>query len=295
MRFYRFVFAAFSVLIWCLTLSAVAAAEKASGGGLLFEVRAGPDRNSNWLFGTIHSEDPRVAEMPPPVRAAFDGAAKFAMEVVPDANAILQSMVTMVYTDGRTLKEVAGPELYRQTVEVLKARGMPEAAIRDFKPWAVVTLLSVPPAETGEFLDMRLYKKALAAGKPIVGLESIDEQLGVFEDLNEADQVALLQETLEVRDQLPSVFERLIEAYLKRDLAELLRLSDDYLSAGDPRLSERFRSAALEVRNQRMAERMSKLIDEGGYFVAVGALHLPGEGGILDRLRKAGYEVKPVF
>ncbi len=234
-------------------------------------------------------------ELPPPVRAAFDGAQGFVMEVIPDANAILHSMVTMVYTDGRTLKEVAGPELYRETVEAMLARGMTEQAIRDFKPWAVVTLLSVPPAETGEFLDMRLYRDAQEVDKRVVGLESIDEQLEVFEHLSESDQIALLRETLQSLDQLPVVFERLLETYLQRDLSELLRLSDLYLGAGDPQLAQRFRSAALDVRNRRMAERMLELLGEGGYFIAVGALHLPGEGGVLERLRAAGCEVKRLY
>ena len=273
---------------------ALAAAHESSEKGLLFEVRAG-DAPASWLFGTIHSEDPRVTEFPEPVRSAFDNAQRFAMEVVPDAEAILKSMVTMVYTDGRTLKDVVGPDTYRAAVDAVKAKGMTEAAVRDFKPWAVVTLLSVPSAETGEFLDMRLYKDALAAGKPVVGLESIDEQLAVFENLSESDQVALLRETLEVMHQLPDVFESLIGAYLRRDLANLLRLSDLYLSAGDPGLAERFRAAALDVRNLRMSERIMELLDEGGHFIAVGALHLPGDKGILQRLHAAGYETTSVY
>jgi uncharacterized protein YbaP (TraB family) len=272
----------------------LAAAQTSTEVGLLFEVRSA-DSTPSWLFGTIHSEDPRVTELPRPVRSAFSNAERFAMEVVPDAEAILKSMVTMVYTDGRTLKDVVGPDLYGDVVEAANAREMSEAAIRDFRPWAVVTLLSVPPAETGEFLDMRLYKDALAEGKPVVGLESIDEQLAVFENLSESDQVLLLRETLEAGDQLPGVFQRLIDAYLRRDLAELLRLSDLYLSAGDPLLAERFRAAALDVRNRRMAERMMDLLEEGGYFIAVGALHLPGKDGILNRLRAAGYQVIWVY
>jgi uncharacterized protein YbaP (TraB family) len=264
------------------------------GQGLLWEITPASGEPS-YLFGTIHSEDPRVIELPPPVRDAFEASNGFAMEVIPDTQAILQSMVTMVYTDGRTLEAVIGPPLFRQVVQAIEARGMTEAAIRDFKPWAVVTILSVPPAETGEFLDMRLYKAASAAGKRVVGLESIDEQLAVFEELSERDQVALLRETLEVRDQLPEVFERLLGAYQERDLAELVRLSEEYLRGGDPELEARFRSSALDVRNERMAERILPLLAEDVFFVAVGALHLPGEGGIVQRLRRAGFAVRSVY
>jgi uncharacterized protein YbaP (TraB family) len=262
--------------------------------GLLFEVRR-DGGDPNYLFGTIHSEDPRVVALPTPVRDAFNGARGFVMEVIPDNAAVIKSMMTMVYTDGRCLKDVIGVPLYSETLAAMKARGMSEAAIKDFKPWAIVTLLSLPPAETGQFLDMRLYKDALAEGKTVTGLETIEEQLGVFEGLSEVDQVALLKETLGAQAQLPDLLQRLIGAYLARDLGELMHLGEIYLQGGDSALAERFRTAALDERNRRMAERLGPLLTQGGYFVAVGALHLPGKGGILDRLVNNGFSVRVVY
>lgn len=270
------------------------AGEDAFGRGLLFEVEA-ERGGACWLFGTIHSEDPRVLDLPEPVQRAFEGAEVVVLEVVPDAQVILESMVTMVYTDGRGLESVLGPDLYREAVAAVAEIGMPEAAIRDFKPWALVTLLSVPPGATGEFLDLRLFRLAVDAGKAVRGLETIDEQLAVFEDLSEADQVSLLRETLAVRDQLPAVFERLLSAYLARDLGGLQALSEEYLQGGDPELAERFRTAAVDTRNARMAERIAPMIAAGNCFVAVGALHLPGEGGILDRLADEGFGIRAAY
>lgn len=278
------------LLFWGAALAGAGSLER----GLLFEVRtlAGA---SSYLFGTIHSEDERVMNLPPPVRSAFDGARVFVMEVVPDSEAIIQSMVAMVYTDGRTLAEVTGQDLYRELVVAVKTRGMSEEAIKDFKPWAVVTILGVPPPGTGEFLDLHLYKSALADGKPVIGLETMEEQLAVFGGLSESDQVALLEQTLEVLDELPGAYKRLLDTYLRRDLAELLRLGDEYLHGGDSALGERFKAAALDLRNVRMTERMLPLFEQGEHFVAVGALHLPGGQGILARLRAAGFEVRAVY
>lgn len=290
MKTSRFLLVGFCSLLASFCLVGTGVAET----GLLFEISGEADPPC-YLFGTIHSEDPRVLDLPPAVEAAFDDATVFVMEAIPDAQAIIHSMVTMVYTDGRTLEDVIGRELFAETLAAMSDLGMPEAAIRDFKPWAVVTLLSVPPAETGDFLDMYLYKAAVAAGKDVIGLETMDEQLAVFESLTEREQVALLRETLEARDLLPEVFERLILAYLARDLAGLLRLSDEYLRGGDSQLAERFKEAALESRNQRMAERMAPHVQAGGCFVAVGALHLPGAGGILERLETDGYETRLIY
>lgn len=287
----RVVAAMLVVLLWA---GSAPAGEGAFSRGLLFEVQA-EGGGACWLFGTIHSEDARALDLPAPVQGAFDGAGTLILEVVPDAQAILESMVTMVYTDGRGLESVLGPELYGEAVEAVAELGMTEAAIRDFKPWALVTVLSVPSGATGEFLDLRLYRLAVSASKPVLGLETIDEQLAVFEDLSEADQISLLRETLAVRDQLPALFERLLTAYLARDLGGLQHLSEEYLKGGDPDLARRFHAAAVDVRNARMAERIAPMIAQGDCFIAVGALHLPGEGGILERLAGQGFAIRVAY
>jgi uncharacterized protein len=281
-------------LVGLLWASAVLAGHAFPENGLLFEVRA-PGGATSYIFGTIHSEDPRVLRLPGRVQNALDGADKFVMEVIPDKQAVIKSMTAMVYTDGRCLEDVIGRSLYERALAALKPRGMTDAAIKDFKPWAVVTLLSLPPAKTGQFLDLRLYQRALSEGKPVIGLESIEEQLGVFDNLSERDQIALLRETLAAHDMMPAVFQRLIGAYLARDIGELLRLSERYLQGGDSALAERFRAAALDVRNQRMAKRLKPRLGKGGYFVAVGALHLPGKGGLLERLADSGFSVRAVY
>lgn len=258
--------------------------------GLLFEIDATEAGGAPcYLLGTIHSEDPRVLALTAPTQAAFDRSAVFIMETIPDTQAVIRAMMAMVYTDGRGLAGVAGRPLYDQTVQALAERGMAEEAIKDYKPWAAATLLGMPEAGTGEFLDIRLYKAALAAGKQVQGLESIEEQLAVFDTLTEEDQIALLRETLEARATLPEVFARLLEAYLSRDLARLERLGDQYLGRGDPQLAARFRHAALEARNQHMTDRMLAYLRVGGCFIAIGALHLPGEEGVLSRLARAGF------
>lgn len=279
-----------------LTPTAPAQAEnEPRRNAILYEIRSPETQALSYLFGTIHSEDPRVLSLPAPVRAAFEASTSFALEVIPDGDSIIRSMVTMTYTDGRTLREVLPDDLYEQSAVALHRLGMPTAAFRDFKPWAVVTLISVPPAETGDFLDMRLYREALAASKRIEGLESIEEQLAIFDAFTESDQIALLRETLDALDELPKIFEALINAYLARDLDALMALGDSYLDHGDPRLAELFRQVAVVSRNHRMATRMTPLLNEGGWFIAVGALHLPSVSGILRLLDQQGFQVTPVY
>lgn len=270
-------------------------AEPAGDRAILFEIRSASGAAPCFLFGTIHSNDRRVVALPEAVRQAFAASPGLALEVVPDGPAIIKAMVTMAYTDGRQLRDALPPDLYRETARALGELGMSEEAFKDLKPWAVVTLLSAPPSDTGELLDMRLYRQAASEDKRIRGLESMAEQLAVFEDLAEPEQIALLRQTLAARTDLPTILERLITAYLMRDMQALQALSEGALSAADPALARLFRRVVIDSRNRRMAERMEPLLAEGGWFIAIGALHLPGEQGVVERLRQRGYQVSAVF
>ena len=280
----------------CLSLAwfcLVAIAEPLRPSGLLYRVQPPDGAATSYLFGTIHSEDPRVLDLPDQVLRTFANSPRLALEVIPDATAIIKAMVSMVYTDGRLLREVIPADLYRETAAALEALGMPEEAIKDLKPWAVVLLLSVPPSETGEFLDHHLYTRADAEGKSVLGLETMAEQLALFEDLSESEQITLLRETLAAREELADTVEELIRAYLDADLDRLQTLGDTTLSASDPALAARFQERVIDSRNHRMVERMRPLLHEGGWFIAVGALHLPGDEGIVALLRQQGYRVTP--
>ncbi len=274
--------------LWLLLVTgAVSGGERA----LLFEIST-PAAPPCYLFGTFHSEDPRVLALLPATRDAFERSPVFILEMIPDAQTMTRSMEIMGYGDGRELARVVGAPLYGRLVEAVAELGLPEEAIRGFKPWAAATLLALPPARTGEFLDIHLYRMALAVGKEVVGLETIEEQVAVFDSLSEEDQILMLKETLDTRHQLPLIFERLLAAYLDRDLTALALLGDEYLDQGDPGLAENFRRAALDDRNLRMAARLEAHLRAGGCFIAVGALHLPGKEGLLARLRRAGLRVR---
>ncbi len=262
--------------------------------GLLFEV-AREGVPPSFLFGTLHSADPRVVALPPPVQVAFDGAQGFVMEAVPDADAVAKSMALMAYADGGSLRQALPADLYTQAVAVMASRGLGEDAVNRLKPWALVMLLSAPPVTGGEVLDLALYRAAQAQGRPTVGLETLEEQVALFDRLDPADQVALLRQTLAIYPELPEVFHRLVAAYVRRDLSSLVQLNEMYNRWGTPELAARFHRVAIDDRNERMAERLAPLLAQGGHFIALGALHLPGPGGLLERLQGQGYRVRPIY
>lgn len=281
-----------AALLWIGGLDAAAASGFTRG--LLFEVSgAGPA--PSYLFGTIHSDDPRVLTLPARVQAGFDLADGFVMEAIPDPQAVEKARRVMVFDDGRRLSAILPMDLYRQVVEAAASRGLTTAAIEPLKPWALVTLLSAPPSRSGEFLDLLLYRTAQEQGKPVAGLETLSEQMAILDGLTEAEQIALLRETLATIGELGEVQTRLVAAYVRRDLDSLAQLNAMYRRWGSPDLTERVQELAIDERNARMAERLRPLLDQGGRFIAIGALHLPGPKGVLQRLADAGLVVRMLY
>jgi len=163
------------------------------------------------------------------------------------------------------------------------------------KPWAVFLTLSMPKPKTGVFLDMALYQAAEQQKKKAYGLETLQEQMQIFETMALADQVAMLSDAVTHHKEIEHAMEEMIRVYLSRDLAQLQAVSDKYMGLDDPALAQRLMTKLIDERNRRMVERMGARLKEGGAFVAVGALHLPGERGILHLLQQRGYRVSAVY
>jgi uncharacterized protein YbaP (TraB family) len=277
-----------------LCVSLVSAADTRWDHGLLWEVNK-PGMVTSYLFGTVHSEDPEVLQLAPPVQQAFDGSDSVILEVMLDMDAMIYSSTAMLLTDGRTLPELIGKSLFEKTVQAIQTRGIPEIVLERMKPWAAATILSVPPSGTGMMLDMLFFQKAQQAGKQLHGLETMQEQLGVFDSMSASDQVQLLRDAVANLGKTDRMNEEVLVLYKRRDLAGMMMLSERYMNEGDPGVSGDLEQRLIVDRNRIMVERMQPYLKEGNAFVAVGALHLPGDEGLLNLLDRRGYTLKPVY
>ncbi|MGH8648529.1 MAG: TraB/GumN family protein, partial [Burkholderiales bacterium] len=158
-------------------------------------------------------------------------------------------------------------------------------------------LLSVPPQDPSNVLDLVLARLATERGKPVHELESMDEQISVFEGMSQQDQVALLKQAVDEYEGLPRQIARVVDAYLARDLAGIWRISRESVGTGseERRLDDVLMRRLLHERNVRMAERAEPRLKEGGAFIAVGALHLYGSGGVPALLERRGWRVTRVY
>lgn len=249
----------------------------------------------SYLFGTFHTSDPRITTLPCPVDEIFVHATSYTMEVIANGAGISSMAEAMYFSDGKTLKDVIGDALYQETLRAMRIDDTTtRVGIEHMKPWAVMMTLSSPRPGSGLFLDMALQMRAIFRDKPTYGLESMQEQIAVFNGMSLEDQIVLLRDAVQSIQRPEDALEEIAQAYLKRDLAALMALNEKY-KPQDLRVYNTLMDRLLVQRNINMATRMRARLQEGNAFIAVGALHLPGDTGLLRLLRDAGYRVTRVY
>ncbi len=264
-----------------------------AGQGLLYALSR-PGLPTSYLLGTMHSDAPAVldiAERAAPQRRA---AGRVVLEIPLDDETRLQAARGMMLPDGQRLSMLLSAEEFRQALDAGRDHGLSAAMVDRLKPWALAVTLSLPPRQ-GRILDEVIAQQARRAGKPVIGLERADEQLSPFDTLPPGLQQVLLRETLQNLPGFPAQWQALQAAYLAGDLDRLQALSAEQTDAIDPRLAAWFDAQIIDARNHRMRARLLPLLEAGPCFVAVGALHLPGEAGLLAGLREAGFQVDAIW
>ena len=254
----------------------------------------GPEGQQNWLLGTVHSEDARLLDFPPELLDALAQSQRLALELVPDM-AMMETLNQAMHFPEPRLHEVLEAGLYQALVEILDQHyGMGEPAVRRLRPWAAAMTISVPPPQTGLFMDLALAVRARSLGLEVMALERLDEQLDFLAGMAEPMQIDLLRQAVADFPRQGELFEELLQAYLSGDLERLETVAYAQMSELDPELRDHFEQIGMIQRNRTMVERALPLLQQGGLMIAVGALHLPGTDGLIALLRDAGFTLEPV-
>jgi uncharacterized protein YbaP (TraB family) len=280
------------------------AAKVPNGKGLLWKLEKDGVAPS-YLFGTMHMTDPRVTDLTPAARDAFDSSGTVVIETtdVLDEAKMMQELLKhpelMMFTDDTTLISLV-PEEERAAFEAaLEERGIPIATVAKMKPWMLSAMLALPACELARkaagapVLDVKLAEDAKAAGKRLAGLETVLDQLGAMASLPMEFHVQGLIETLKLGDEIDDMIETMIVLYEGEETGMFWPLFRAVLPPGEENEQGyiAFEETMITARNHTMAERAQPIIDRGAAFIAVGALHLPGDKGLIALFEKAGYKV----
>lgn len=271
-------------------------AAKPANNPLLWRIETTPP---SYLFGTIHLPDERVTTLHPAVDRALDEVDAFFAELPLDQAFGPGMLRRLALPDRKTLDEVLPEDVYGAVERAFQKAGIPFSMMRRLKVWTVAVQLQLidhmQAFASGKALDQQLYDRAKDDLLDVAGIEDVEEQLEVFDGLDEEQQIEMLRKALQAREearlQERDPLEELIELYLEGDVEKLATQGMDEM---DGELGEKLADRLIHARNRRMAERIHAHLEEKGdvpAFFAVGAAHFGGPTGILAQLRARGHRI----
>ena len=257
--------------------------------GLLWKIEA-PSGKISYLLGTIHTDDPRVANLQPKVIEALNQADVFLMETLPPRDPSIFMLKQGAIAEMLTEKE------FDQVRELAEFHAMHIEAAMRMKPWLLAVIFDLPKPKSMYSMDELLLAKSEEQLKTIKGLEKTSEHFSVLDSISLDDQMVMLRAVLK-RSQKDKErdFEKLLKAYQSENLKKISDLDETITGGMLPKeLWGRMKTKLIDERNVGMANGLISNASENSVFAAVGASHLGGEGGILNRLLEAGYKISPV-
>lgn len=272
----------------------------AKGPLYLWELRDGDGALRAWLYGTIHVCDAACFPLPPDVRAAFDGADSLALELDPEDPALTRVLMAAARLPaGERLDDRLPPALRPRLARVADRLGLPSAALQGLQPWMVSTLLTLRAAELAGYgasqgIDLSLARDARARGVALWALERPERQVAALSAGGDKAQAAFLAEVVALveEDAAPAYFGAMLRAWRRGDVAEIDRLLSE-TSGGEE--AAPLLEALLDERNREMADAIVGGLQPGRRpFIAVGAGHFGGKGGLLERLAARGFALRQV-
>lgn len=283
-------------LVFLLLVAGTGTAQQKS---LLWKISGNGLKEPSYLYGTMHTGDSRVIKQADRALSYFNSAHTYAMEIDPGTSTESFDMgllgKLMMGKDYSLKKMIPQQEYVFLDSVVTNQIGFSMEMFDNVAPVFVMTVfeamsmgLAEPSGGKDQVLDVYLYDKAKAAGKKVVGIETAEEQLDALSALSYKEQADLLVEEIRAFRENKNDATDVLKYYLSQDL--------DSLAANemDAKMPDKFYKALVLDRNKKMADRIPKYIKEHPTFIAIGALHLPGENGVVELLKKKGYIVEAV-
>jgi len=283
-----------SVLLAMLWLGA-AAHVRADEKSLLWKVSKGS--SSVYVLGSIHYLRSENYPLKKAILDAFETSKRLVLEIDLNATSGQAAQRLMLekalFRDGTSLPQNISAETYQLAAERATQLGIDMGIFNPMKPWfAAINLIAIKLKALGldprRGVDQYLAGEAKRRGKPISGLETLDFQIGLLDQLSKQNQEAMLRETVSELDLLDRNIDEIVRSWADGDEAVLAKL----LLAGMVDFPEIHQKVIVE-RNRRWVPEIEKLLEQGsGALIVVAAAHLVGRDGVIEMLKTKGYSVE---
>ncbi|MEQ1552237.1 TraB/GumN family protein [Sphingorhabdus sp.] len=249
-----------------------------------------------YLFGTVHILKPGMGWFDEAVKTAFDKSDRLVLEMVEPGAGEAQQLFAKYGLDqnGKTLSSKMTEDEKALFTKAMEKVGLPAAAFEPFDPWAAAVTMQVMGLQKGGYdvssgVETQLTAAAKATKKPILGVETMESQLAIFDTLSQETQVKFLVEASKVVDDMNSSMDAMVALWAKPDPDGLARVMNEGLT--DPKLY----SALLTNRNANWAAWINEQMKKPGTtFMAVGAGHLSGTTSVPKLLTAYGIDAERV-
>ncbi|MGB0928606.1 MAG: TraB/GumN family protein [Pikeienuella sp.] len=286
-----------------------AAKQVPNGEGIFWKVEA-PGVAPSYLLGTKHSADRPIGKELRLARKALQGARLLFVELSPEETA---EMETTLRSDPTLFMDMAGgtlannipPTLTSRAKDVFSEYALPPQAADRIQPWFLQMLMAQPPcavaaqaANPDGVMDKAIAQMAKDNGVAVRGLERWEDQLDIFRTMSAHDAKAGLIYMIESHDDRNDDHATLSDLYEARRIAEIWEFSRwrfetsnyDFETSADAHM-EKLQRTLVTDRNIEMGNNTRAEVKKGGVVVAVGALHLIGESGLVAAFKREGYNV----
>lgn len=280
------------ILFFCCFVCGMARAQVPVENALLWEVSGRGLAKPSYLFGTIHLICPVDFSLSDSLKTALSRSQQVALEIDMDDPGMMAGMMkTMNMTDGNELKKLVTPQEYERLSRFYKdSVGMGLAMFERAKPFVLMgplfnAVLDCQP----QSYEMALVDLAGKQKTEVIGIETLEEQMAIFDTIPYKDQMKMLLNMIDSLPQARKEFKSLVGLYKDQNIGELYRmtLQSEFGIEGNEEIM-------LYSRNKKWIPRVRRIMSDKPTFFAVGAAHLGGEKGVIALLRKEGYTVRAV-
>lgn len=272
-------------------------------GSLLWKISGNDLKQPSYILGTFHLKSGEFLDSIAGAREAFENADQIIGEIEMNDMAAMQThmQMAMLMLPDTTYRDLYSEEDYQFVNEQLtNLIGMGLNQLGSLKPAALNLTLSaliyqklLQNPDPENTLDMFIQKEAKKREKEIKGLERMEQQTDIlFNSSNLKRQAEILLCNLKNMDYIKNQALLILHDYNNMDLEKLYSYIDDENNPCPE--SDEENDALLKLRNDEWIKKIPQLIKEKSSFIAVGALHLPGDIGVLQQLENMGYSVDAV-